>query len=209
VIPQWIIFVSRGITVRGSLSPAARLTACTFLVPKLQDCSYSPHSPGMPSWHIDRQIELHWVRALTVPMHLCLTDRLFVSHNLISAQKSPLLLPKFQMAPKFKIVTSYESKKGTQIHYPFHSKRPGKRIPSRFPIGAPMKRDTCLQGIFTSLLIHPFYLSLKVPSKGAPSMFPKGVPMDRDTPPPEPLVYLSPARLPLKAMGHMSQICGT
>ena len=81
------------------------------------------------------------------------------------------------MAPRFKIFMSSGSKKGTQIYHPFHSKSPGKRIPSRFPTGAPMDRDTGLQGIFMSLLI---YLS----------MFPNRVPMDRDTPSPDTLVYL-------------------
>jgi hypothetical protein len=31
-----------------------------------------------------------WVRALTVPKHLGLISRLFVPHNLISAQGSPV-----------------------------------------------------------------------------------------------------------------------
>jgi len=44
------------------------------------------------------------------------------------------------------------SKKGTQIYYSFHSKSSGKRIPSRFPNGAPVERDTRLQRIFMSLL---------------------------------------------------------
>jgi hypothetical protein len=89
-------------------------------------------------------------------MHLGLIDRPFLPHNLISAQESPVPLPKFQMAPKCKILMSPESKKGTQIYLPVLSKRPGKRIPSRFPNGAPKERDTPLQGIFTSLLIYLF-----------------------------------------------------
>jgi len=51
-----------------------------------------------------------------------------------------------------------------------------------------MERDYRLHGIFTSLLIYLFYLSISVPSKGGPYMFPNRVPMDRDTPSPEPLV---------------------
>jgi len=47
-------------------------------------------------------IDLHWVPALTVPMHLGLIDGPFVTHNLISAQESPVPLPKFQMAPGLK-----------------------------------------------------------------------------------------------------------
>jgi len=51
----------------------------------------------------------------------------FVPHNLISVQESPVPLPKFQMAPRFKILMFSGSKKGTQIYYPFYSKSPGKR----------------------------------------------------------------------------------
>ena len=83
--------------------------------------------------------DLHWVQALTVPMHLGLIDGPFVSHNLISAQESPAPLPKFQMAATLKILMSSGSKKGTQIYYPFLSESPGKRNPSRFPNGAPLE----------------------------------------------------------------------
>ena len=58
---------------------------------------------------------VYWVRALTVAMHLGLIDGPFVPHNLISAQKSPVPLPKFQMAPRLKTLKSSGSKKGTQI----------------------------------------------------------------------------------------------
>jgi len=61
-----------------------------------------------------------------VPMHLGLIDRPFVPHNLISAQDSPVPLPKFQMAPRLKILMSSGSKKGTQIYYSFLAKSPGK-----------------------------------------------------------------------------------
>jgi len=89
-------------------------------------------------------------------MHLGLIDGPFVPHNLISAQESPVPLPKFQMAPRLKILVSSGSKKGTQIYFTFLSKNPGKRILPRFPNGAHMERDTCLQGIFTSPLIYLF-----------------------------------------------------
>jgi hypothetical protein len=46
---------------------------------------------------------LQWLRSLTVAMQLGLIDRPFVPHNLISAQDSPVPLPKFQMAPRLKI----------------------------------------------------------------------------------------------------------
>jgi hypothetical protein len=82
-------------------------------------------------------IGLHWIPALTVPMHLGLRDGPFVPHNLISAQESTVPLPTFQMAPRLKILMSSGSKKGTQIYYPFLAKSPGKRIPSRFPQRGP------------------------------------------------------------------------
>ena len=89
-------------------------------------------------------------------MHIGLINRLFVPYNLIPAQDSPVPLSKFQMAPRLKILMSSGSKKGNQIYYPFLSKRPNKQISSRFPNGAPMGRNTRLQGSFTSLLIYPF-----------------------------------------------------
>jgi hypothetical protein len=82
------------------------------------------------------------------------------------------------------------SKKRTQICYPFPSKSPGKRIPYRFPNGAPMDINTPLQEIFTSKYIS-FYLTLRIPVKGAPppSVFPNRVSMGSDTSSPAPLVY--------------------
>jgi hypothetical protein len=132
---------------------------------------------------VERERNLHWVRALTVPMHLGFTDSPFVPHNLISVQESPVPLPKFQMAPRLKILMSSGSKTGTQTYYSFLSKRPGKRIPSRFPNGAPMETETRLQGIFTPLLKYLFNISFGAPSKGAlPPGPPHGVPSERDTP---------------------------
>jgi hypothetical protein len=128
---------------------------------------------------VPRHIELHWVRALTVPIHLGLTDGPFVPHNPISTQKSPVPLPKFQMAPRLKILMSSGSKKGTQIYYHFLSKSPSKWIPSMFPKGAPIERDTRLQGNFTALLMYIFNISFGVPSKGALCS-----PADHATPPP-------------------------
>jgi len=106
-------------------------------------------------------------------MHQGLIDGPFVPHNLISAQESPVLLPKFQMAPRLKILMSSGSTKGARIFFPFVSKSLGQRIPSRFPKGAPMRRDTRLQGICTNLLI---YLCIsKALKKERPSIFPKSV----------------------------------
>jgi hypothetical protein len=78
-----------------------------------------------------------------VPIRLGLVDGPFALPNLISAQESTVPLPKFQIAPRLKTLMSSGSKKGTQIYYPFLSKSPGKRIPSKFLNGAPMERDTC------------------------------------------------------------------
>jgi len=89
-------------------------------------------------------------------MHLGFVDGPFVIHNLISIPENPLPLPKFQMAPIFKVLMSPGSKKGSQIYYPFQSKIPGMPIPSRFPNGTTMGRDTRLQGIFASLFIYTF-----------------------------------------------------
>ena len=72
-------------------------------------------------------------------------DGPFVPHNLISAQESPVPLPKFQIVPRLKILMSSGSKKGTQIYYPFLSKSPCKRILSRFPNVAHMERDARLR----------------------------------------------------------------
>ena len=104
---------------------------------------------------------MHWVRALTVPMHLDLIDWPFVPYNLISAQDSPVSLPKFQMTPRLKILIFSESKKGAQICYPFLSKSPGKRIHSRFPNGAPMEREIPAYRLFLHLswCIFLIYLS--------------------------------------------------
>ena len=72
-------------------------------------------------------------------------------------------------------ITTNHSSTGISIG----SKSPGKRIPSRLPNGAPMKRDTHLQGIFTSLFIYLFISnSLR---KERPSMFPRSeAPMETD-----------------------------
>jgi len=70
-----------------------------------------------------------------VPMNLGLTDRLFVSHNLVSAHESPVPLPKFQMAPRLKFLISSGFKKGTQIYYPFLSKVLASESPPGPPLG--------------------------------------------------------------------------
>jgi hypothetical protein len=83
------------------------------------------------SGDVDDGDDLRYAWALKVPMHLGRIVRPYVSHNLVYAQESPVPLPSFQMLRRLKM--SSESKKGTQIYYPFLSKSPGKRIPLTFP----------------------------------------------------------------------------
>jgi len=81
-------------------------------------------------------------------------------HNLISAQDSPVPLPKFQMALRLKILMPSGFKIGTQIYYPILSKSPGKRIPSRFPKGGPYgERDPLTRHFYVSLDISLQHIS--------------------------------------------------
>jgi len=61
-----------------------------------------------------------------------------------------------------KIIMSSVYQKRTQTCYHFRSQSPGKRIPSRFPNGAPMERNSRLQRIFSHLSFGAgiFFLSL-------------------------------------------------
>jgi len=68
-------------------------------------------------------------------MHLGLRDRLFVPHNLISTQESPVPLLKFQMTPKIKILMASRSKKGTQMYFSFLSNIPANKPPPGSPTG--------------------------------------------------------------------------
>ena len=68
-----------------------------------------------------KEMDLNWVWALNVPLHLDHILKTFVPHNLISAQHSPVPLPEFQMATRFKTLMSSEFKNLTQIYYPFLS----------------------------------------------------------------------------------------
>jgi hypothetical protein len=63
---------------------------------------YAHFRASFGNWLIDWLIDLHWIRALMVPMHLGLTDSPFLSHNLVSVQENPVPLPKFQTAPRLK-----------------------------------------------------------------------------------------------------------
>jgi len=127
-----------------------------------------------------------------------------VPHNLISTQYSPVPLPKFQMAPRLKILMSSGPSKGTQIYYPFLSKSPGKRIPSWLPNGALHGERSAYRAFlhlswYISLSQRPweksgpmetdahsralFNTPSSISSKGAlPPGPPHGLPSDRDDP---------------------------
>jgi len=91
-------------------------------------------------------------------MHLALIDRPFVHHSLISAQDSPVPIPKFQMAPRLKTLMSSGSKEGTWIYYPFLSKVPASEAPPGFPTGPLWRKMPTYRAFIMVLLIYLFYL---------------------------------------------------
>jgi hypothetical protein len=108
-------------------------------------------------------------------MHLGLIDRPFVPHNLISTHESPVPLPKFQMAPRSKILMASGSKKGTQIYFSFLSKVSANELSPGSPTGPPWRErerererergGACLQGILCiSQKPHLLGSPLKEPS---------------------------------------------
>ena len=115
-------------------------------------------------------------------MHLGLIDWLFVPHNLIPAQESPVPLPRFRMAPTLKILMSSRSKKGTRIYYPFLSKSPGKRIPPRF-FNGPLWREI---PVYREVLHLSWYISLTCLSgpqkRSSPSRSPSWIPLGERCP---------------------------
>jgi len=120
-------------------------------------------------------IDLHWVWARMAPMHLDLIDGPFVPHNLISAQESPVPIPKFQMAPRLKILISSGSKKGTQIYYPFLSKVPASESTPGSPVEL-LWREMSVSRAF-------FNISSRVPSKVAlPRVPPHWASSERNSP---------------------------
>jgi len=83
-------------------------------------------------------IDWHWVRALTVPMHLGLTDGPLVPHNLISTQESPSPLLKFQMAPRLKILCPLGPGKEARCAFLFSQKSRqtnALQVPQKGPYG--------------------------------------------------------------------------
>ena len=128
---------------------------CNFVVRWSHGGPCCLHIQDSDIWLID----LRWVRDLMLSMHLGIMHRPFVPHNLISAQQSPVPLPKFQMTPRLKILMSSGSKKGTQIYCPFLSKVPARESPPGFPMG-PLWREMPVSRAFLNT-------SSRVPSKGA------------------------------------------
>jgi len=72
-------------------------------------------------------------------------------HNLVSAQESPVTLPKFQMAPRLKFLMTSGTKKGTQIYISFLSMVPAIEPPSGSPTG-PLWRQIPISRAFINLL---------------------------------------------------------
>jgi hypothetical protein len=83
-------------------------------------------------------------------MHLGLIDGPSAPHNFISAQESPVPLPKFQMAPRLKTLMSSGNKKGTQIYYPFVPKVLASKSPPGSPLG-PLWREMPISKAFLNI----------------------------------------------------------
>jgi len=97
----------------------------------------------------------------------------FVPHNLISARESPVPLPKFQMAPRLKILMSTWSEKRTQIYYPFLSKVPASESPPGSPVET-LWREMPVSRAFLNI-------SSRVPSKGFLPEALRTEPLQRET----------------------------
>jgi len=145
-------------------------------------------------------------------MHLGLIIKPFVRHNLMLAQESPVPVPRFQMAPRLKILMSSGSKKGTQIYYPFLSKVPASESPPGSPMGpcgercpypepfltylpgSPVKEHSpeavCTEPLQRETLHSwsPLQPSLKAPSRRAPFEVPQRGPYGNRCPSPKPFL---------------------
>jgi len=133
-------------------------------------------------------------------MHLGLTDGPFAPYNLISAQGSPVPLPKFQMAPRLKFLMSSGSKKGIQIYYPFLSKVLASESPPGSPLG-PLWRKMPVSRAFLTI-------TSRFPSKEAPPQRPSALNLFREkySTPRASIIHLSkspvdepPSRFPNRA----------
>ena len=161
------------------------------------------HYTNYEAWLSDRLIDLHWVQALTVPMHLGLIDGPFVPHNPISAQESPVHLPKFQMAPQtYNLNVLWVQETNPDI-LSFSLKKSWQANPFQVPQWSPYGERYQLTGHFyisldISLYLKGpkkrvalmatdahsralFFIPFGFPSKGAlPPGPPHGVPLERD-----------------------------
>jgi len=130
----------------------------------LKNNLFFPKNCGKQIITVCVEIDLHWVRALTVPMHLGLTDGPFVPHNLLSAQESPVPLTKFQMAPRLKILMSTGSKKGNQTYYSFLSKKSRQANSLHVPQRGPHSEKDPLTGHFYISLTYLSWSPVREPS---------------------------------------------
>jgi hypothetical protein len=80
-------------------------------------------------------------------MHVDYTGWPFVPHNLISAQYSPVPLPKFQLAPRLKILISsgFQEKNPDVLSFSLKKSRQTNAV--QISNAAPIERDTSVQGI--------------------------------------------------------------
>ena len=108
-------------------------------------------------------------------MHLGLIDGPFVPHTLISTRENPVLLPKFQMVPRLKILMASGSKKGTKTYFSFFLKVPPNEPPPGSPTG-PLWRGRRLRGILhISQKPHFSGSPIKEPSPWSPSWNPSQI----------------------------------
>ena len=115
--------------------------------------------------------------------------RSLVPHNLTSTQKSPVALPKFQMAHRLKILMTSGSKKGTQIYFSFLS---ANEPPPRSPTGPQWRERPAYREFCISLKILIFRFPQQ---RSPPSMSPSWNTSQRDAPPLEPF-FIHPSKPP-------------
>jgi hypothetical protein len=82
-----------------------------------------------------------------VPMHLGLIDGPFVFHDLMSAQESPVPLPKFQVDPRLKILMYLVPRKEPRYIFLFSQKVLTSKSPLSFQMG-PIYREIPASRLF-------------------------------------------------------------
>ena len=128
------------------------------------------------------------VRALTVSMHLGLIDGHFLPHNLLSAQQSPIHLPKFQMAPKSQNLNGLWDREKNPDILSFSVEKNVKRIPFMLFNVSPFDKMPSY-GAFLHYSCY-VYLFPTIPGKGVPTMYTYRVHTDRDIPSKQLLLYV-------------------